>query len=64
MLLVSGVKSFSQIKFNIVSDFGHREMQVLFSVTPLEEGYVIVVGTGDELYGDNRCSMIVKTDIE
>ncbi len=63
-MLVSGVKSFSQTKFNIVSDFGHREMQVLFSVTPLEEGYVIVVGTGDELYGDNRCSMIVKTDIE
>ncbi len=40
-------------------------MNVLVSVLPLHDGYLLTVGTGNvEGYGDNRCTMLVKTDLE
>ena len=65
LLVVFGTNCQAQTKFNIVTDFGHREMNIFNSITPLDDGYIIVVGTGnDTLFNDNRCSMIVKTDVE
>ncbi|MBR6067472.1 MAG: T9SS type A sorting domain-containing protein [Bacteroidales bacterium] len=38
-------------------------MNILVSTTPVDSGYILVIGTGDvEGYGYNRCSMILKTD--
>lgn len=54
----------AQTRFNIVSDFGHRDMNILNSITPLDEGYIIVAGTGNHQYNDNRWSMVVKIDDE
>ena len=54
----------AQTRFNIVSDFGHRKMNVFNSITPLDDGYIIIIGTRHPLYNDNRCSMVVKTDSE
>ena len=64
ILVVLGINCQAQIRFNIVTDFGHQEMNVFNSITPLEDGYIIVVGTGNPQFGDNRCSMLVKTDNE
>ncbi len=65
ILVVLGINCQAQMRFNIVTDFGHQEMNVFNSITPLDDGYIIVVGTGNNtLFNDNRCSMIVKTDVE
>ena len=65
LLLVLGINCQAQTRFNIVTDFGHREMNIFNSITPLDDGYIIVVGTGNNtLFNDNRCSMLVKTDNE
>ena len=64
LLLFVSSNSFSQTRFNIVTDFGHQDMNILNSITPLEEGYILVVGTGNHQYNDNRWSMVVKTDNE
>ena len=56
---------YSQSRFNIITDCGHPTMNVLVSVLPLHDGYLLTVGTGNvEGYGDNRCTMLVKTDLE
>ena len=52
----------AQTRFNIVSDFGHREMNVFNSITPLNDGYIVVIGTRNPQFNDNRCSMVVKID--
>ena len=54
----------AQTRFNMVSDFGYREMNVFNSITPLDDGYIIIIGTRHPLYNGNRCSMVVKTDSE
>ncbi len=64
LLLFVSSNSFTQTRFNIVTDFGHQDMNILNSITPLEEGYILVVGTGNHQYNDNRWSMVVKTDNE
>ena len=64
LLVVWGTNCQAQTKFNIVTDFGHREMNVFNSITPLEDGYMLVIGTTNALFNDNRCSMVVKTDNE
>ncbi len=56
---------FSQTKFNKIIDTGHQAMNILTSTTPFENGYILVVGTGDVAgYDNNRCSMILRTDVD
>jgi len=55
--------AFAQTRFNKIIDTGHQTMNILVSTTPVDSGYILVIGTGDvEGYGYNRCSMILKTD--
>lgn len=56
---------YSQEKFNKVIDTGHESMNILVSTTPIGNGYILVVGSEDvDGFGDNRCSMVLKTDLE
>ena len=57
--------AFSQVLFNKIINTGHQTMNLLTSTTPYTDGYILVVGTRDVAgYENNRCSMILKTDVE
>ena len=64
--IFSGVSNcYCQSRFNRIIDCEHRTMNILVSVLPMHDGYLLTVGSGDvEGYGNNRCSMLVKTDTE
>ena len=65
LTIALGTGCFAQSKFNKIINTGHQTMNVLTSTTPIANGYILVVGTGDVAgYGYNRCSMILKTDVE
>ena len=56
---------YSQSRFNRIIDCEHQTMNILISVLPMSDGYILTIGSGDvEGYGSNRCSMLVKTDTE
>ena len=49
--------------FNKIVNTDHQSMNLLVSTTPIDSGYILVIGSGDvDGYGYNRCSMILKTD--
>ena len=64
--IFSGVSNcYCQSRFNRIIDCEHRTMNILVSVLPMHDGYLLTVGSGDVVgYGNNRCSMLVKTDTE
>ena len=64
--IFSGVTNcYCQSKFNRIIDCEHQTMNVLVSVLPMHDGYLLTIGSGDvEGYGSNRCTMLVKTDTE
>ena len=65
LLTLMSLDCFSQTKFNKIIDTGHQAMNILTSTTPFENGYILVVGTGDVAgYDNNRCSMILRTDVD
>ena len=59
--IFSGVSNcYCQSRFNRIIDCEHRTMNILVSVLPMHDGYLLTVGSGDvEGYGNNRCSMLV-----
>ena len=63
ILLSVSIKCIAQTKFNKVINPEHPSMNILVSTTPIDDGYILVIGSRNvEGYGNNRCSMILKTD--
>ncbi len=63
--LVLGARSFSQERFNKVIDCEREAMHLLANVIPIDDGYLLVVGTdGIDDFVYNRCTMLAKIDLE
>ena len=54
---------FSQNIFNRIIDLNREYMHILVSLTPVDNGYITVCGTGNyELFGNMRCSLVTRFD--
>ena len=64
-IFIGASNCYCQSRFNRIIDCEHQTMNVLVSVLPMHDGYILTIGSGDvEGYGSNRCTMLVKTDTE
>ena len=53
----------AQTTFNKLIDYNRNESHILVSLTPVENGYITVCGTGNyELFGNMRCSLVTRFD--
>ncbi|MBO4614785.1 MAG: T9SS type A sorting domain-containing protein [Bacteroidales bacterium] len=53
----------AQSIFNKLVDYNRNESHILVSLTPVENGYITVCGTGnEELFGNMRCSLVTRFD--
>ena len=63
ILLSASTNCIAQSKFNKVINPEHPSMNILVSATPINDGYILVIGSRYvEGFGNNRCSMVLKTD--
>ena len=63
ILLSVSTNCIAQSKFNKVINPEHPSMNILVSTTPIDDGYILVIGSRYvEVFGNNRCSMVLKTD--
>ena len=63
ILLSVSTNCIAQSKFNKVINPEHPSMNILVSTTPIDDGYILVIGSRYvEGFGNNRCSMVLKTD--
>ncbi|MBR4583275.1 MAG: T9SS type A sorting domain-containing protein [Bacteroidales bacterium] len=64
ILYIAGMSnSFSQNIFNRIIDLNRDYMHILVSLTPVDNGYVIICGTRNyDLFNDMRCSLVASLD--
>ena len=54
---------YSQIKFNRIINHNRDYMHILLSLTPIEDGYIIVCGTRNyDMFNNMRCSIVTRLD--
>jgi len=62
--IITNVGNFyAQSTFNKLINYNRNENHILVSLTPVENGYITICGTGnEELFGNMRCSLVTRLD--